>query len=69
MKGDADVVALYNRKADSLKQLTQEKLWNSKHAFFEVLKEKGDTAANVKEEIGFVPWYFNLPDAQYNKAW
>jgi len=69
MKGDADVVALYNRKADSLKLLTQEKLWNSKHAFFEVLKEKGDTAANVKEEIGFIPWYFNMPDAQYSKAW
>jgi hypothetical protein len=69
MKGDADVVALYNRKADSLKQLTQAKLWNSKHTFFEVLKEKGDTAANVKEEIGFIPWYFNMPDAQYSKAW
>lgn len=69
MKGDADVFALYNRKADSLKQLTQAKLWNSKHTFFEVLKEKGDTAANVKEEIGFIPWYFNMPDAQYSKAW
>ncbi len=30
-------------KADSIKQTTQAKLWNSKHEFFEVLKEKGDT--------------------------
>ncbi len=56
-------------KANSLKQLTQTKLWNSNHQFFEVLKEKGDTLSNVKEEIGFIPWYFNMPDSNYNIAW
>jgi hypothetical protein len=25
--------------------------------------------ANVKEEIGFIPWYFNMPDSNYNVAW
>jgi hypothetical protein len=58
----------YRLKADSIKHLTQTKLWNSNHQFFEVLKEN-DTSANVKEEIGFIPWYFNLPDSQYNVAW
>ncbi len=60
---------LYNRKADSIKQLTQQLLWHPQHLFFEVKKEKSDTLSNVKEEIGFIPWYFNMPNAQYNVAW
>jgi hypothetical protein len=59
---------LYNLKADTLKRLTQHTLWNRQHSFFEVLKE-ADTLSQVKEEIGFIPWYFNLPDRQYNSAW
>ena len=63
-----EIAALYDRKADSIKQLTQAKLWNNNHRFFEVLKE-ADTSANVKEEIGFIPWYFNMPDEKYDVAW
>ena len=68
MAGKTSISALYNLKADSIKQLTQTKLWNSGHYFFEVLKET-DTSANVKEEIGFIPWYFNMPDDKYSTAW
>lgn len=63
------VVQKYIMKADSIKQATQTKLWHNKHEFFEVLKEKGNTLSNVKEEIGFIPWYFNMPDSTYNIAW
>lgn len=59
----------YSRKADSIKQKSQSLLWNTAHRFFEVRKEQGDTLANVKEEIGFIPWYFNMPDSQYSIAW
>jgi hypothetical protein len=68
LAGQSDKAAFYHRKADTLKQLTQTKLWNAQQAFFEVLKE-ADTLSNVKEEIGFIPWYFNLPDPAYNMAW
>jgi len=60
---------LYQSKADSIKRDVQEKLWNSNDQFFEVRKEPADTLANVREEIGFIPWYFNMPDKQYNSAW
>jgi len=40
-----------------------------KACIFEVLKEKVDTLTQVKEEIGFIPWYFNMPDAAFNVAW
>ncbi len=58
----------YEIKADSIKSLTQSMLWSNKDAFFEVRTEK-DTLANVREEIGFIPWYFNMPDSNYNIAW
>lgn len=63
-----ETAALYEKKADSIKRLTEARLWNKDHQFFEVLKE-ADTSANVKEEIGFIPWYFNMPDGKYNVAW
>lgn len=69
MSGDAGSAGWYNRKADTIKQLTEALLWQPQHQFFEVRKEQGDTLANVKEEIGFIPWYFNMPDSKYSIAW
>jgi hypothetical protein len=67
--GQAETADLYNRKADTIKSLVQAKLWNAGDQFFEVRKEQGDTLANVMEEIGFIPWYFNMPDPMYGVAW
>ena len=64
-----DMSMKYFYKADSIKKLTKAKLWNSNDNFFEVRKEKGDTLSNVREEIGFIPWYFNMPDSNYSIAW
>jgi hypothetical protein len=69
MANETAIASLYNTKADSIKQIVQSKLWNNSHQFFEVRKEKGDTLADVKEEIGFIPWYFNMPDETYTEAW
>jgi hypothetical protein len=67
--GPAAYNIIYAAKADSIKQLVESELWNDNHRFFEVREEKGDTLANVKEEIGFIPWYFNMPDEKFNVAW
>jgi len=69
LAGKDNEAKFFSSKADSIKQFSQSKLWNSNHDFFEVLKEKGDTLSNVKEEIGFLPWYFNMADSNYNIAW
>ena len=63
-----DIAEKYRLKADTIKRLVQEQLWNIKDTFFETQKEAG-ISANVREAIGFVPWYFNLPDSSYNRAW
>src|SRR5699024_10397163 len=52
----------YGRKTKKLKELIQDKLWNKKDQFFEVLEAKTGELCGTREEIGFIPWYFNLPD-------
>jgi len=59
---------LFQAKADTLKQLVLEKLWNPGSQFFETIKEDG-SFAQVREEIGFIPWYFNLPEKEQEPAW
>lgn len=68
LAGNTDWVKLYTAKADTLKNLVQQNLWNSESHFFETVKEKGGFA-EVREQIGFIPWYFGLPDAGFEKAW
>jgi hypothetical protein len=45
-------------------------LWNPRDEFFEVVREDG-SFADVREAIGFIPWYFSLPPAGkgYEVAW
>lgn len=67
LNNDADK-SFYEKKADELKKLVQSCLWNDEHSFFETLR--ADTLAGVREAIGYLPWYFNLPDkGVYDKAW
>jgi hypothetical protein len=68
MAGEDDLQKLYRAKADTLKRLVEEDLWNADSTFFETLWEDGKLA-NVREAIGFLPWYVNLPDPRYDGAW
>lgn len=68
LSGNAAHAKEYDNDADELKKLIETKLWNEDHSFFETMR--GDTLAQVREAIGFIPWYFNMPDAgKYDAAW
>jgi hypothetical protein len=70
MAGQNDVAEKFRAKAAEIKRLTQAKLWNAEAQFFEVLPRGQDTRLRgVREELGFTPWYFNLPDAGKSAAW
>jgi hypothetical protein len=60
----------FDRKAADLRRLATAALWNPAAKFFEVQLEDG-TSANVREQIGFIPWYFGLPEPGrgYEAAW
>lgn len=68
LAGRPDIARRFRAKATGLKQLVQEKLWNTNAQFFEVLRQN-DKLANVRELLGYTPWYFNLPDADKSAAW
>jgi hypothetical protein len=71
LAGNQRVATEFEAKAARLQKLVQEKLWNSDAGFFEAVHTNGNFA-NVREEIGFIPWYFELPDntdSKFNVAW
>jgi hypothetical protein len=64
----------YEQKAAKIKKEFQSRLWNNDLNFFTVLPknyEKTTKPLNIRELIGYVPWYFNLPDdkKEYSLAW
>ena len=65
-----EVADQFAAKAATLRRLTQETLWNADAKFFEVRLEDG-SLSNAREEIGFIPWYFGLPekDRGFEVAW
>jgi len=68
LSGDEKMAMTYGMKADTLKQNVQDRLWNAPRDFFETMRT--DSFANAREAIGYIPWYFNLPDnGKYNVAW
>jgi predicted GH43/DUF377 family glycosyl hydrolase len=67
--GDQDMAHAYAEKASRIKSLVQINLWNKEQGFFETASAPDAKTSGVREEIGFVPWYFNLPDLGYESAW
>jgi len=69
LAGRADMASAFANKAAGLKSLVQEKLWDKDSQFFKTLPRRRVRLAPVREQIGFIPWYFNLPDPGYEAAW
>jgi len=70
LAGKKKLAAEFDAKADHLRNLVQNDLWNRQQKFFEVLHPDGKLS-DVREEIGFIPWMFDLPDdsSKYDVAW
>jgi hypothetical protein len=70
LAGEGKLADEFDTKAARLKKITEENLWNPDANFFEVLRNDGKFS-NAREEIGFIPWMFELPDAgnNYDAAW
>ncbi|MBL7133499.1 MAG: hypothetical protein ISS78_05325, partial [Phycisphaerae bacterium] len=70
LAGKGEIEKQYRQKAQKIKKLVQEKLWDDDAKFFKVLpRGKDKTLADVRELHGYVPWYFNLPDKGYEATW
>lgn len=70
--GKPEVAAIYQKKAEDLRQLVLEKLWDDEAKFFKVLpRGEGTKLVDVRELHGYTPWYFGMPPQGkgYEVAW
>jgi hypothetical protein len=68
--GQADVAKEYKAKADHLRQLIETQLWNPNDNFYETVPRHGQNNwSGVRELVGFIPWYFEIPSASRAGAW
>lgn len=60
----------YSYKASKLQKLVNDSLWDYKKNFYKVLHTNGQLD-DAREELGYIPWYFNLPtsDRKYAVQW
>jgi predicted GH43/DUF377 family glycosyl hydrolase len=68
--GQQQFAERFRAKAAELKRLVQDKLWDPQAQFFKVLP-RGENSrwSDAREEHGYTPWYFDLPDADKSIAW
>ena len=70
LAGQGDVAREYKAKADNLRALIETQLWNPADAFYETVPRKMKAGGpGVRELIGFVPWYFQIPGDDHVAAW
>ncbi len=61
---------LYLEKAAALRDKINTMLWDKSADFFKTLAEDKDYRhADVREQVGYVPWYFNAPYEDKSVAW
>ena len=61
---------LYKEKADTLKNLINDRLWDDNVNFYlNLSEENGFEKAFVRELIGYVPWCYSIPEGDRCSAW
>jgi len=70
LAGRAELAKQFDDKADKLRRLVQDTLWNPELGFFGAYTERLQPIA-VREQLGYIPWYFDLPEPGrgYEVAW
>ena len=70
MLGKDEEAKIYENKSMVLKEKINTMLWDADAEFFKTLAEdKNYELADAREEVGFVPWCFNIPDENKSVAW
>ena len=68
--GDKEKAAFFQTKADEIKQLINNKLWDKEAEFYKVIPMNYDGQfSDARELHAYTPWYFNIPENHQNVAW
>lgn len=60
---------IWEIKANELKDKINLVLWDNDAEFYKTFNVKSEKLVSVREQIGYVPWYFNIPDENKTVAW
>ena len=63
---DADFFA---QKAETIRKDINTKLWDGEAQFYKTANEETEELVAVRELVGYVPWYFNIPEKEMDVAW
>jgi hypothetical protein len=70
MAGHAQTSAEFRAKAEDLRKLIDDRLWNAHDDFYETVpRNAASGSSDVRELVGYVPWYFDIPPAKNDVAW
>ncbi|MEI6809824.1 MAG: glycosyl hydrolase family 65 protein, partial [bacterium] len=71
LAGDKATAELYDGKADALKARIGKDLWDREKRFFVQRRGSDGKFISGREEIGFFPWAFHVPEdkPEYAEAW
>jgi len=70
MAGDRQIAAQYRDKATQLRGLIESRLWDPHDEFYEtVARHSASGWSGVRELIGYIPWYFEIPPPEHDVAW
>lgn len=70
--GKTELAERFTAKANKLRHLVLDMLWDEEASFFKVLpRGENATLVDVREQHGYTPWYFHLPPPGkgYEEAW
>lgn len=66
--GQPDISSVWAAKARALRERIDAVLWDEQAQFYKTSPD-GRNRVEVREEIGFVPWYFGIPGPERAVAW
>ncbi|MCQ2179112.1 MAG: hypothetical protein MJY91_03285 [Bacteroidales bacterium] len=70
MLGRSLDVTVYKEKAEEIRKLMDEYLWDEEACFYKVIPRNGRMEKSpAREEHGYVPWVFDIPDESKSGAW
>jgi predicted GH43/DUF377 family glycosyl hydrolase len=65
-----DLAREFRGKADQLRALVESDLWDETMGFYKTVpRGERRSQVDVRELVGYVPWYFNLPNPGHEVAW
>ncbi len=70
LAGQTQASAYYRTKADYLRELINSRLWNPHDQFYETVpRNEANGWSDVRELVGYIPWYFDIPSPRNDVAW